>query len=164
MVPWSKGYDTALSRLRCAVRIRRESSEAPWSNRRRTPASQAGDVGFKSRRSCCGCRTTVVRQIVVLHMRVQSPLRSGRRKTGLRSASVGRKDECHWRSRPSTGRRAPLQSPLLPGIEDCEGLGSLIRISFLPCSRRLISQPESPADHHLCSRLPGLFEIWNRAG
>ena len=72
-VPWSKGYDTALSRLRCSVRVRRESFKAPWSNRKRTPASQAGDVGFKSRRSYCGCRTTVVRQIVVLHMRVRLP-------------------------------------------------------------------------------------------
>ena len=33
----------------------------------RTPAFQAGDIGFKSRRSCCGYRIMEIRQIVALH-------------------------------------------------------------------------------------------------
>ena len=40
----------------------------------RTPAFQAGDVGFKPRRSYCGYRITEVRQIVVLLMGVRLPL------------------------------------------------------------------------------------------
>ena len=40
----------------------------------RTPASQAGNDGFKSRRSYCGYRITEVRQIVVLLMGVRLPL------------------------------------------------------------------------------------------
>ncbi len=54
-VPWSKGQDTGLSSRRYWVQV-------PWGSLRllslkvRTPASQAGDVGFKSRRSYCGHR------------------------------------------------------------------------------------------------------------
>ena len=40
----------------------------------RTPVSQAGNDGFKSRRSYCGYRITEVRQIVVLLMGVRRPL------------------------------------------------------------------------------------------
>ena len=40
----------------------------------RTPAFQAGGIGFKSRRSCCGHRTVAVRQIVALLTGVRFPL------------------------------------------------------------------------------------------
>ncbi len=40
----------------------------------RTPAFQAGDIGFKSRRSYCGYRTVVVRQTVDLLTGVRFPL------------------------------------------------------------------------------------------
>ena len=40
----------------------------------RTPAFQAGDDGFEPRRSYCGYRTMVVRQIVALLMGVRFPL------------------------------------------------------------------------------------------
>ncbi len=60
-VPWSKGQDTGLSSRRYWVQV-------PWGSLRllslkvRTPASQAGDVGFKSRRSYCGHRTVAVKR------------------------------------------------------------------------------------------------------
>ncbi len=40
----------------------------------RTPAFQAGDIGFKSRRSYCGYRTVAVRQTVDLLTGVRFPL------------------------------------------------------------------------------------------
>ena len=40
----------------------------------RTPASQAGNDGFKSRRSYCGYRITEVQQIVALLTGVRFPL------------------------------------------------------------------------------------------
>ena len=44
----------------------------------RTPASQAGDVGFKPRRSYCGHRIMAIRQIVALLMGVRFPLATPR--------------------------------------------------------------------------------------
>ncbi len=64
-VPWSKGQDTGLSSRRYWVQV-------PWGSlwllslKVRTPASQAGDDGFESRRSYCGHRIVAVRQIVAL--------------------------------------------------------------------------------------------------
>ena len=75
-VPWSKGQDTGLSSRRYWVQV-------PWGSLRllslkvRTPASQAGDDGFEPRRSYCGYRTMVVRQIVAL----RRPKRSGDQRT-----------------------------------------------------------------------------------
>ena len=72
-VPWSKGQDTGLSSRRYWVQV-------PWGSlwllslKVRTPASQAGDDGFEPRRSYCGYRTMVVRQIVALLMGVRFPL------------------------------------------------------------------------------------------
>ena len=72
-VPWSKGQDTGLSSRRYWVQV-------PWGSLRllslkvRTPASQAGNDGFKPHRSYCGYRTMVVRQIVALLMGVRFPL------------------------------------------------------------------------------------------
>ena len=60
-VPWSKGQDTGLSSRRYWVQV-------PWGSLRllslkvRTPASQAGNDGFKSRRSYCGYRTVAVKR------------------------------------------------------------------------------------------------------
>ena len=60
-VPWSKGQDTGLSSRRYWVQV-------PWGSswllslKVRTPASQAGNVGFKSRRSYCGHRTVAVKR------------------------------------------------------------------------------------------------------
>ena len=71
MVPWSKGKDTALSRLGYSVQVRWGSlwllslngcvtsgggraTHSEDAKRRRTPASQAGDVGFETRRSYHG--------------------------------------------------------------------------------------------------------------
>ena len=72
-VPWSKGQDTGLSSRRYWVQV-------PWGSLRllslkvRTPASQAGNDGFESRRSYGGYRIMVVRQIVALLMGVRFPL------------------------------------------------------------------------------------------
>ena len=71
-VPWSKGQDTGLSSRRYWVQV-------PWGSLRllslkvRTPASQAGNDGFKPHRSYCGYRTMAVRQIVALLMGFDSP-------------------------------------------------------------------------------------------
>ena len=72
-VPWSKGQDTGLSSRKYWVQV-------PWGSLRlfslkvRTPASQAGNDGFESRRSYGGYRIMVVRQIVALLMGVRFPL------------------------------------------------------------------------------------------
>ncbi len=72
-VPWSKGQDTGLSSRRYWVQV-------PWGSlwllslKVRTPASQAGNDGFKPHRSYCGYRTMAVRQIVALLMGVRFPL------------------------------------------------------------------------------------------
>ena len=69
-VPWSKGQDTGLSSRRYWVQV-------PWGSlwllslKVRTPASQAGNDGFKPHRSYCGYRTMAVRQIVALLMGAQ---------------------------------------------------------------------------------------------
>ena len=71
--PGLKGQDTGLSSRRYWVQV-------PWGSlwllslKVRTPASQAGDDGFEPRRSYCGYRTMVVRQIVALLMGVRFPL------------------------------------------------------------------------------------------
>ncbi len=72
-VPWSKGQDTGLSSRRYWVQV-------PWGSlwllslKARTPASQAGNDGFKPHRSYCGYRTMAVQQIVALLMGVRFPL------------------------------------------------------------------------------------------
>ena len=92
-VPWSKGQDTGLSSRRYWVQGLRSASvgakrgpldhSTSWrslwllSLKVRTPASQAGDDGFEPRRSYCGYRTMVVRQIVAL----RRPKRSGDQRT-----------------------------------------------------------------------------------
>ena len=81
-VPWSKGQDTGLSSRRYWVQGLRSASvgakrgpldhSTPWGSlwllslKVRTPASQAGNDGFKPHRSYCGYRTMAVRQIVAL--------------------------------------------------------------------------------------------------
>lgn len=89
-VPWSKGQDAGLSSRRYWVQGLRSASvgakrgpldhSTPWGSlwllslKVRTPASQAGNDGFKPHRSYCGYRTMAVRQIVALLMGVRFPL------------------------------------------------------------------------------------------
>ena len=77
-VPWSKGQDTGLSSRRYWVQGLRSASvgakrgpldhSTPWGSlwllslKVRTPASQAGNDGFKPHRSYCGYRTMAVKR------------------------------------------------------------------------------------------------------
>ena len=103
-VPWSKGQDTGLSSRRYWVQV-------PWGSLRllslkvRTPASQAGNDGFKPHRSYCGYRTMVVRQIVALLMGAQD----------VRGTSVLRRPE-------RSVDRFPLVTPWM-GMPSGEGSG-----------------------------------------
>lgn len=65
--PGLKVTTPAFQARKCRVQVPRESL---WllSLKARTPASQAGNVGFKSHRSYCGHRIMVIRQIVILLM------------------------------------------------------------------------------------------------
>ena len=71
----------------------------------RTPAFQAGGIGFKSRRSCCGHRIVVVRQIVALLTGAQD----------VRGTSVLRRPK-------RSGDRFPLVTPRM-GMPSGEGSG-----------------------------------------
>ncbi len=103
-VPWSKGQDTGLSSRRYWVQV-------PWGSlwllglKVRTPASQAGNDGFKPHRSYCGYRTMVVRQIVALLMGAQD----------VRGTSVLRRPE-------RSVDRFPLVTPWM-GMPSGEGSG-----------------------------------------
>ena len=103
-VPWSKGQDTGLSSRRYWVQV-------PWGSLRllslkvRTPASQAGNDGFKPHRSYCGYRTMAVRQIVALLMGAQD----------VRGTSVLRRPE-------RSVDRFPLVTPWM-GMPSGEGSG-----------------------------------------
>ena len=120
-VPWSKGQDTGLSSRRYWVQGLRSASvgakrgpldhSTPWGSlwllslKVRTPASQAGNDGFKPHRSYCGYRTMVVRQIVALLMGAQD----------VRGTSVLRRPE-------RSVDRFPLVTPWM-GMPSGEGSG-----------------------------------------
>ena len=120
-VPWSKGQDTGLSSRRYWVQGLRSASvgakrgpldhSTPWGSlwllslKVRTPASQAGNDGFKPHRSYCGYRTMAVRQIVALLMGAQD----------VRGTSVLRRPE-------RSVDRFPLVTPWM-GMPSGEGSG-----------------------------------------